>query len=106
MADKINGYGRVGPDIGSGRSRAATRADSPGGTGATHQARDTAAVADAVQLTDTASRLKKIEAHLAKLSDVDQARVDALRKRIESGDYRPDPQRIAAKLVRMEQDLG
>lgn len=104
MADKIQGYGRTGIDGGAVKSRSVSRADTQKTAGATAGARNTAA--DAVQLTETAGRLKEIEARLAELPDVDQARVEALRKRIESGDYRPDPQRIAVKLVRMEQELG
>mgnify|MGYP001333986944 CR=1 FL=1 len=91
MADKINGYGRVGHDIGPSRSRAVQRPD---------------AAADAVELTGTAARLKAIEARLAAIPEVDQARVKAARERLESGDYRPDPARIAAKLLRMDRDLG
>lgn len=104
MADKIQGYGRAGLDGGAVKSRSVGRADAEKSTGATAGARSTAA--DAVQLTETAGRLKEIEARLAELPDIDQERVEALRKRIEAGDYRPDPQRIAVKLVRMEQELA
>lgn len=104
MADRIQGYGRVGIDGGSAKSRLIGRADGQKSADATAGAR--AAAADAVQITETASRLKEIEARLAELPDVDQARVEALRKRIESGDYQLDPQRIAVKLARMEQELA
>jgi negative regulator of flagellin synthesis FlgM len=103
MADKINGYGRVGLDVAPSRGRPLTR------TSSASEARDSSKVregADAVALTDTASRLKRIEARLAALPDIDQARVDEMRKRIDSGDYRPDAARIAEKLVRMEKELG
>lgn len=104
MADKIQGYGRIGIDGGAAKSRPVGRADGQKTAAATAEARSTAA--DAVQLTETAGRLKEIEARLAELPDIDQERVETLRKRIESGDYRPDPQRIAEKLARMEQELG
>lgn len=103
MADKINGYGRVGPDVGTMRTRATSRPESEGDTGATGRARSSG---DAVEITDTAARLKAVEARLAEVPDVDQARVAAIRKRIESGDYQPDPARIAQKLMRLEQELG
>ena len=103
MADKISGYGRVGLDIGPSRGRAVNRPERPVDAGATQRTRQDR---DAVEITDTAARLKVIEARLKDVPDVDQARVDALRKRVESGDYQPDPARIAQKLMRMEKELA
>jgi len=103
MADKINGYGKTGPEIGASRSQPVRR--TPSGTQAAGGAR-AAEGGDAVEITGTAARLKAIEARLASLPDVDQARVNALRDRLASGDYHPDPARIAAKLIRMEKELG
>lgn len=103
MADKINGYGRVGLDVGPSRTRAVQRSEGEGKSTETRGARP---ASDAVQLTDTATRLKAIEARLAEIPDVDKARVNELRERIESGQYRPDPARIAARLLRMESDLA
>ncbi len=103
MADKINGYGRLGLDVGPAKSRSVaskTSEQAPGGAARSGEARD------AVEITDTATRLKVIEARLAKLPDVDRGRVDAVRERIESGDYRPDAKRIAEKLMRLEQQLA
>ena len=60
---------------------------------------------DAVELTDTATNLQRIEARLTDVSDVDPQRVDAMRRRIESGDYRVDHEKLAQKLLKLEQDL-
>ncbi len=103
MADKINSYGRVGLDVGQSRARAVNRNEGDDKTGETSRSRS---AADAVELTGTATRLKSVESRLAKVPDVDEARVSEIRKRIESGEYRPDPARIAARLIRMEQDLA
>ncbi|MCC7490387.1 MAG: flagellar biosynthesis anti-sigma factor FlgM [Gammaproteobacteria bacterium] len=103
MADKINGYGRVGLDVAPTRPRAVHRTD--GESGATAARRDSTAT-DAVEITGTAARLKAIEARLAGVPEVDAARVKAARERLESGDYKPDPARIAAKLLRMDRDFG
>lgn len=103
MADKINGYGRVGLDVGPARARPVSR---PGGNAESGAARHAKQAGDAVEITDTAAKLKAIEAKLADVPDVDRSRVDAVRQRIESGEYRPDADRIARKLVRMEQELG
>ena len=102
MADKINGHGRVGIDVGPARTRTVSRPERNGESGAAGRARQSR---DAVEITDTATRLKAVEARLAELPDVDQARVDAIRKQVESGNYQPDAARIAQKLMRMEQDL-
>jgi negative regulator of flagellin synthesis FlgM len=103
MADKINGYGRVGLDVGATRSRPVTRPAKNEEGVAAARSRETG---DAVAITDTAARLKAIEARLASVPDVDRARVEALRQKVESGEYQPDSARIAAKLIRMEQDLS
>jgi negative regulator of flagellin synthesis FlgM len=103
MADKISGYGRAGLDVGTTRARAVNRPERTPDPAATGNTRSSG---DAVAITDTAAKLKAIEARLAQVPDVDAARVAAIRERIESGNYRPDPARIAEKLMRLEQDLG
>ncbi|MCC7256893.1 MAG: flagellar biosynthesis anti-sigma factor FlgM [Gammaproteobacteria bacterium] len=103
MADKIGSFGRVGLDVPTTRSRAVGRPQGSAEAGPTQRAR---AARDEVELTGTAARLKGIEARLAEVPDVDRARVEELRERIESGNYRPDAARIAARLIRMEQDLA
>jgi negative regulator of flagellin synthesis FlgM len=103
MADKITGYGRAGLDVGTTRARAIGRPERQAEAGSTGRAQ---APADAVDITDTAAKLKAIESRLAGLPDVDQARVAAIRERIESGNYQPDAARIAQKLARLERELG
>jgi negative regulator of flagellin synthesis FlgM len=102
MADKIDGYGRGGLDVSASRARHVARNERSADTGATQKS---AVARDAVEITDTAAHLKRIEARLADVPDVDQARVDAIRQRIESGEYELDPARVAQKLLRLEQDL-
>jgi negative regulator of flagellin synthesis FlgM len=100
MADKINGYGgRTGIDVGQARSRAVNRNEREAGAAAARRAGDGG---DAVDLTDNAARLKAIEARLADIPEVDQARVKAMRERVDSGEYKPDASRIATKLLRLE----
>ncbi|MCL4780392.1 MAG: flagellar biosynthesis anti-sigma factor FlgM [Gammaproteobacteria bacterium] len=102
MADKINGYGRTGVDITSTRLRAIERGEDA------RQSRksESASSGDDVQLTRAATSLKSVEAQLANLPDVDRARVEALRQRIESGSYRMDANRIADRLMRFERELN
>ncbi len=102
MADKINGYGRGGVDITSTRLRAIERGEDA------RQSRksESASGRDDVQLTHTATSLKHIEARLASVPDVDRARVDAVRQRVESGSYKVDANRIADRLLRFERELN
>ena len=103
MIDKLNGYGRTEPPASNSRTGGVKRTEQG------ESARSTGSEetrTDAVALTDTAVRLKRIEASLAEQPEVDQARVEALRERIESGDYQVDGKEVAARLMQMEQDLS
>ena len=101
MADKINGYGRGGVDISTTRLRAIERGENAGPS-----RKPESAPADDVQLTHTATSLKQIETRLASIPDVDRARVEAVRQRVESGTWKVDANRIADRLMRFERDLA
>lgn len=104
MVDKINGYGRTELPATSSRAGSVKRTDQ--GESARSAGGEESTRTDAVALTDTAVRLKRIEAGLAEQPEVDQARVDAVRERIESGDYKVDGNEIARRLLQMEQQLS
>jgi negative regulator of flagellin synthesis FlgM len=59
-----------------------------------------------VQLTGAARNLAAIEQSLRNLPAIDELRVTMVKQRLESGDYKVDPQRVADKLLAMERDLG
>ncbi len=104
MTDKINGYGRTELPASSSRTGGVKRTEQ--GESARSTGGEETTRTDAVALTDTAVRLKRIEANLAELPEVDQAKVDALRERIDSGNYQVDGQEVARKLMQMEQDIS
>jgi|CXWL01.1.fsa_nt_gi negative regulator of flagellin synthesis FlgM len=108
MADKITGYGSNGVDITSTRSRGPVRNErAADGDKAEASSRTEAnSTSSQVRLTDTASNLKQIEARLADLPNVDRARVDAVRQRIESGAYQVNAGRLADRLLAFERDLA
>jgi negative regulator of flagellin synthesis FlgM len=60
---------------------------------------------DTVDLTDEARLMQRLENMLGSIPATDRARVDALRLALTSGAYEIDPQRIAARIVRLERDL-
>jgi negative regulator of flagellin synthesis FlgM len=58
-----------------------------------------------VQLTGAARSLAALEQSLHSLPAVDEKRVAAVKRRLESGEYKIQPQRIADKLLHLESDL-
>lgn len=103
MADKISNYARSGVDINPSRNRKVDQTDPANATG--KQQRPEIA-RDSVQLSGQADNLRGAEARLKDLPDVDSERVERLRAKVESGDYEINAERLARKLVRLEQDLG
>jgi negative regulator of flagellin synthesis FlgM len=59
-----------------------------------------------VQLTGAARSLAAVEQSLVALPAVDEARVAAVKRRLDSGTYKIDPQRVADKLLHLEADLA
>ena len=102
MADKISSYNR--PDLNISRSTARSTEKVQDGA----QTRDkgsSPAAQDAVSLSDTSTKLQKIEARLATLPEVDRSRVEAVKERIQSGSYQVNPEQVAEKLIGMDKGL-
>lgn len=55
-----------------------------------------------VSLSSSAQSLTKIEAELKSLPDINQARVDELKARIDRGEYQPDSANLAQKMLNLE----
>lgn len=58
-----------------------------------------------VQLTGAARGLAALEQSLRAQPAVDEARVAAVKQRLQNGSYEVDPQRVADKLLRLDSDL-
>lgn len=54
-----------------------------------------------VSLSSSAQNLAKIEAELKALPEVNQARVDELKARIDRGEYQPDSANLAQKMLNL-----
>ncbi|MCE7901946.1 MAG: flagellar biosynthesis anti-sigma factor FlgM [Gammaproteobacteria bacterium PRO9] len=110
MANKITGYGNnhVDPAVSRAReSQRSGRAASDQVDGGNRTAKTAPPAADShVRLTDTATNLKQVEQRLASVPDVDQARVSAVRQRVESGNYQVNAGRLADRLLAFERDLA
>lgn len=72
------------------------------------QAIDKAGSADigsSVQLTGASRSLAALEQSLHNLPAIDEQRVAAVKRRLDSGEYQINPQRVADKLLHIERDL-
>lgn len=55
-----------------------------------------------VSLSSSAQNLSKIESELKALPEVNQARVDEIKARIDRGEYQPDSANLAQKMLNLE----
>ena len=61
---------------------------------------------DSVQITDSATKLKALEARISDMPQVDSKRVEALRAAISEGRFHIDSVEVAEKLVEFETALA
>jgi negative regulator of flagellin synthesis FlgM len=88
---------------GSGSTEQVRRTGSPA---TTTTAAEPAAPADCVSITDSARLLASLSTAVADSPRIDQARVESLRRALESGQYHISAARIADGLLAMERNLG
>ena len=103
MTDKLTMQGGTGLNITQSKNRAV---DETQRGKVTESAQRTDAARDDVQLTDTATNLKRIESQIAAIPEVDQSRVDEIRQRLQSDTYEINHEQLAQKMLRLDQDLG
>jgi negative regulator of flagellin synthesis FlgM len=101
VTTKIDGYQNRPVQIGTEKSVSRTR------DGATSAAETAASgkQSGAVQITGQARQLAALEQTVHALPVVNEARVAEVRQAIEEGRYHAAPERIADKLLRMNQEL-
>lgn len=99
MSNKINGVdSRLGP-VTAPQPVARSRAPDANDAGST-------GVGDGVRITDGARQLASLEKAIAALPIVDEARVEAVARDIDEGRYAVQPQKIADRLIRMDQEFS
>jgi negative regulator of flagellin synthesis FlgM len=101
VTNKIGGYGNRPVQTGAGKTvsrerDAATSASQPA---------DAGKAAAPVRITEQARQLAALERAVQDAPVVNDARVAAVRTAIEEGRYEVVPERIAEKLLRLEQEL-
>jgi negative regulator of flagellin synthesis FlgM len=101
VTSKIGGYGDRPVQAGTGKSVARDR---DAGTSATKSA-DAGKSATPVRVSEQARQLASLERAVNDAPVVNEARVSAIRLAVEEGRYEVSPERIAAKLLRMDHEL-
>jgi negative regulator of flagellin synthesis FlgM len=101
VTNKIGGYGNRPVHTGTGKSVSRER---DAGTSAS-QAAETGKAATGVRVSEQARQLAALERAVQDTPVTNDARVAAIRLAIEEGRYEVVPERIADKLLRMEQEL-
>jgi negative regulator of flagellin synthesis FlgM len=103
VPNRIKGMdgGSIGP--GSGNPIEKISITKPVATGGSNSA--PAGETDSVHITQSARSLQALSQAVQDSPDVDTARVSAVQQQIESGNYSVNPDRIASRLLQLEQDL-
>ena len=99
VTTKITGYQNRPVQAAADKSAARTRE-------ASANPADKAAAGSPVRITEQARQLATLEQAVQSAPIVDETRVAAIRQAIEEGSYEVSPERIADKLLRMDQDLA
>ena len=103
MANRIKGLdgGTIGPGSGHPVEKVSVgKPVTPAGADASPTAET-----DSVHITQSARSLAGLSQAVQDTPDVDSARVAAVQQQIEAGQYTINPDRIASRLLQLEQDL-
>ncbi len=102
MAININGINPPQSSHARGKDKVqGTPNESPASSGVSAKVDGT----DQVELSRQAKTLQELEAKLAGYPEVNQQKVQILRKALREGTYQVDPARLAAKIVKYELDI-
>lgn len=104
MANRIKELGGLSVGSGSGGPIESVRPAAP--VGSVGAGTSPAGDSDSVQITPYARLLTSLSQAVQNAPEVDAARVSSLQQAIDSGQYQVDAEKIAARLLSLEQDLG
>lgn len=99
MSSKINGIDARPAPVGAGQPVRQDRDATTGGAGQS-------APREGVQITESARRLAALEQAVRDMPEVDAARVAEVRRALAEGRHEVRPERIAERLLRLEQQLA
>lgn len=98
MTTKISGYQNPPVQVGSDKTVPRARDGAAGSA-------NTAGPSSPVRITDQARQLAALEQAVQGMPVINEAKVAEIRLAIEEGRYEVAPERIAEKLLRMDQEL-
>ncbi|HEY6452798.1 MAG TPA: flagellar biosynthesis anti-sigma factor FlgM [Steroidobacteraceae bacterium] len=104
MANRIKGLD--GGSIGSGSSGPIEKIRVSNAVNPSGAESSSAAPTDSVYITQSARSLAALALAVTDAPEIDTGRVAAVQQAIDSGQYTVSPERIAARLLQLEQDLG
>lgn len=99
MSNKINGIDNRPAPVTAGQPVRRPQESSSGAKGPTPQP------TSGVQVSDSARQLAALEQAIKAMPAVNEAKVAEIRKAIEEGRYKVSPERIAEKLLQIENEL-
>jgi negative regulator of flagellin synthesis FlgM len=100
VSTKIGGFDSGPVQVSTGRSVKRT-----GDSGSSSQTSSADSSLADTHITDSARTLAALDQLVQDLPAVDNARVEQVRSRLENGSYEINPERIADKLLKAEQEL-
>ena len=105
MPNRIKGLdsGSIGP--GSGNPIERVRLGKPVTPAGTETETSQTTAKDSVHITQSARSMAAISQAVQDSPDVDTSRVASVQQQLESGQYTVNPERIASRLVQLDQDL-
>jgi negative regulator of flagellin synthesis FlgM len=106
--DKIDNTMNVKPtraDLNQGSHSSKAVSGTSGGSSSLDNIADTPGGSDTVTFTSTAAGMLKLEESLAKIPDINSARVTSIQTSIAEGTYQIDPEKIVANLLKLENDF-
>ena len=104
MATRIKGLD--GGSIGPGSSNPIEKMRTGNAVNASSGEATASPQTDSVHITQSARSLAALAQAVNDTPDIDTGRVAAVQQAIDSGQYTINPERIAARMVQLEQDLG
>jgi negative regulator of flagellin synthesis FlgM len=105
VSNKIGGSGVDKPAVQVGNDRTVKHAKTGSGPAPTAAPSQPASPSGGVQITDSARQLAALERAIREVPDIDENKVAQVRAAIAQGSYDVSPERIADKLIRMENEL-
>jgi negative regulator of flagellin synthesis FlgM len=106
VANRIKGLDGGSIGSGSGNPVEQVRATATVKTVTLGPGSSSSSQADSVHITDSARTMSALSQAVSSSPDIDSARVAVVQQALDAGQYTINPQRIADRLLQLDQDLG